>query len=48
MKGMGAGGKLEIWSGRQQSLFRKYASDRTKSMDEITASLEDLKEDFDL
>jgi hypothetical protein len=42
------GQKLDIWSGRQQSLFRKYAKERTQSIAAIKAALEDLKEDFQL
>jgi hypothetical protein len=42
------GQKLEVWSGRQQSLFSKYASKRSEAIGIITESLEDLKEDFDL
>ena len=41
-------GKLELWSGRQQSLFRKYGEQRRKSMSDIKAILEDLKDEFDL
>jgi hypothetical protein len=42
------GQKMEVWSGRQQDLFRKNASQRSKSIQMITSSLKDLKEDFDL
>ena len=39
--GDGSGAKTtEIWSGRQQALFSKYAGDRTRSMNEIAANLE--------
>ena len=35
-------------AGRQQrNLFRKYRSQREKSIAEIVASLEDLKDDFE-
>jgi hypothetical protein len=38
------GGKpVEIWSGRQQDLFRKYASKRSKALEEMKKSLLDLK-----
>jgi len=40
--------KVYIWSGRQQDLFQKYADKRTKTIEKITSSLEDLKEDFDM
>lgn len=43
-----SGQKMEVWSGRQQSLFGKNASQREKSMAEIGQNLADLKEDFDL
>ena len=41
-------GRLELWSGRQQSLFRKYGEERRKSMNDIKAMLQDLKDEFDL
>lgn len=41
------GTKLDVWSGRQQDLFRKYASKRQASIAAIQQNLEDLKEDFD-
>jgi len=37
---------MTIWSGRQQDLFGKYASKRTKSMEAIKANLQDFKEEF--
>jgi len=37
---------MTIWSGRQQDLFGKYASKRTKSMEAIKANLRDFKEEF--
>jgi hypothetical protein len=43
-----SGQTMEIWSGRQQSLFGKNASQRTKTMAEIGQGLADLKEDFNL
>lgn len=39
---------LQVYTCKQQDLFRKYASRRTKAMQEIEQALEDLKEDFDL
>lgn len=42
------GAKMDIWSGRQQNLFRKYAAKRRESIAEIQANLNDLKEEFDL
>lgn len=42
------GQKMEVWSGRQQSLFSKYTSERKQAMAAIVQNLEDLKEDFDL
>lgn len=38
----------EIWSGRQQDLFSKYAAKRKKAIRQIESSLEDLKKEFDL
>ena len=38
---------IKVWSGRQQSLFRKYRADREKAMAEMVQSLEELKEDFE-
>jgi hypothetical protein len=38
------GGKpVEIWSGRQQDLFRKYAAKRSKALEQMKKSLLDLK-----
>jgi hypothetical protein len=37
---------LTVWTGRQQDLFRKYASQREKAMKEIKANLQDLKEEL--
>ena len=42
------GKNMEVWSGRQQSLFSKYYTEREKSMAEIIELLKGLKEDFDL
>eukprot|EP00526_Cylindrotheca_closterium_P027512 CAMPEP_0113654372 /NCGR_PEP_ID=MMETSP0017_2-20120614/29121_1 /TAXON_ID=2856 /ORGANISM="Cylindrotheca closterium" /LENGTH=39 /DNA_ID=CAMNT_0000567515 /DNA_START=232 /DNA_END=351 /DNA_ORIENTATION=- /assembly_acc=CAM_ASM_000147 len=39
---------MEVWSGRQQSLFSKYYTERERSMGEITEMLNGLKEDFEL
>lgn len=36
--------KMEIWSGSQKDLFRKYAAKRTKSIQTIQMALRDLKE----
>lgn len=33
---------VEAWSGRQQSLFRKYSSQRTKSIAEIKANVKSV------
>ena len=42
-----AGGtKVKVWEGRQQDLFRKYASKRKKTREIIINSLNELKEDF--
>jgi uncharacterized protein (DUF302 family) len=38
---------VNVWSGSQKDLFRKYASKRTKAIEQITANLEDLKEEFE-
>jgi len=35
----------KIWSGRQQDLFRKYASKRTKAIVEIKRNLTEYKKD---
>jgi len=37
------GSKQVVWSGRQQDLFRKYASKRNKAMNEIKTNLMVLK-----
>ena len=42
------GTKMDVWTGRQQNLFSKYASKRRASIAEIKANLNDLKEEFDL
>jgi len=39
------GQKTEIWSGRQQSLFRKNGKQRDQSIAEIKRNLNDYKED---
>jgi protein subunit release factor A len=41
------GTKVNVWSGSQRDLFRKYASRRSKAIQEIIANLEDLKEEFE-
>ena len=38
--------KLKIWTGRQQDLFRKYASKRSQSIAAIVSALEEMKEDL--
>jgi len=38
--------KIKIWEGRQQDLFRKYASKRSQSIAAIVSTLEEMKEDF--
>jgi hypothetical protein len=43
-----SGTKLDVWSGRQQSLFRKNAAERNISIAAIQRNLEDLKGEFDL
>lgn len=40
--------KVNIWEGSQKKLFRKYAKDRTKSIQQIEGALEELKEDMGL
>ena len=39
---------IEIWSGSQKDLFRKYASKRTKAIQDIQAALQDFKEEYDV
>jgi len=41
----GRGRPMEIWSGRQQNLFSKYASKRSTSMTQIKENLKMFKED---
>ena len=41
------GSTVKVWSGRQQSLFRKYRADREKAIGEMVSNLEDLKEEFE-
>ena len=38
--------KVTIWQGRQQALFSKNRSARTKSMSEMVENLEELKNDI--
>mmetsp|Transcript_34266 Transcript_34266/g.52616 ORF Transcript_34266/g.52616 Transcript_34266/m.52616 type:complete len:84 (-) Transcript_34266:282-533(-) len=38
---------VPVWSGRQQSLFRKYAKERKKAISAIKTNLEDLKTTLD-
>ena len=40
--------KVKVWEGSQKKLFRKYAADRTKSIQAITIGLQELAEDFSL
>lgn len=43
-----AGGTtIKVWEGRQQDLFRKYASKRKKAQEIIIQNLQELKEDFE-
>mmetsp|Transcript_26611 Transcript_26611/g.37482 ORF Transcript_26611/g.37482 Transcript_26611/m.37482 type:complete len:80 (+) Transcript_26611:207-446(+) len=37
------GKETELWSGRQQNLFSKYRSERTRAMNEIKSNLQALK-----
>jgi hypothetical protein len=37
---------IDIWSGPQRDLFRKYAAQRTKSIQAIQANLKDFKEEY--
>jgi hypothetical protein len=39
---------MTIWEGRQQNLFRKNGATRDKSIDDIKANLQDLKDEFEL
>ena len=41
------GTNVEVWSGRQQDLFSKYASKRSQAMAMMKANLQDLKEEFE-
>lgn len=41
------GSTVKVWSGRQQSLFRKYRADREKAMQEMVDNLRDLKDEFE-
>ena len=40
------GQKVDIWSGRQQDLFRKYATKRDKSIAEMKRNLSEYRADF--
>eukprot|EP00934_Nitzschia_sp_Nitz4_P006055 Nitzschia sp. Nitz4//scaffold315_size20666//348//716//NITZ4_008639-RA/size20666-processed-gene-0.0-mRNA-1//1//CDS//3329547480//6045//frame0 len=42
------GQRLSVWSGRQQDLFRKYATKRAQTIATIEANLQDLKESYDI
>ena len=37
---------VKVWEGRQQDLFRKYASKRKQAQDKIIANLDELKNDL--
>ena len=39
------GQKMKIWSGSQRNLFRKYATQREKSMQEMKRNLAEFAED---
>eukprot|EP00339_Tiarina_fusa_P020821 CAMPEP_0117023020 /NCGR_PEP_ID=MMETSP0472-20121206/17225_1 /TAXON_ID=693140 ORGANISM="Tiarina fusus, Strain LIS" /NCGR_SAMPLE_ID=MMETSP0472 /ASSEMBLY_ACC=CAM_ASM_000603 /LENGTH=39 /DNA_ID= /DNA_START= /DNA_END= /DNA_ORIENTATION= len=39
---------MNVWQGRQQDLFKKYAAKRSKAIEDIKANLEILKEEMDL
>ena len=39
--------ELEVWSGRQQDLFSKYATKRRQTMEAIKANLIDLQESLE-
>jgi len=41
------GSNVEIWSGRQQDLFSKYAAKRSKAMQVIKNNLSALKDQLD-
>jgi hypothetical protein len=41
------GTNVEVWSGRQQDLFSKYATKRKAAMDTMKNNLADLKEEFE-
>ena len=38
---------LEVWKGRQQDLFRKYATKRKKAINDIKANLQILMDDLE-
>jgi hypothetical protein len=38
--------EVVLWSGRQQDLFRKNSAKRNASIQAITASLQDFKQEF--
>ena len=40
--------KVNVWSGSQKKLFRKYTKDRTASIKQIEEACEELKEDLGL
>lgn len=42
------GKEIEVWSGRQQSLFSKYFDERERAMAEIEGRLKEVKEEHGL
>jgi hypothetical protein len=42
------GMKMDVWSGKQQHLFERNATERAQSMAEIEANLQDFKDEFDI
>jgi hypothetical protein len=40
-------GSIRVWEGDQRNLFRKYASKRKQSQNEILQNLQMLKEDLE-
>jgi len=39
--------RMEVWKGRQQDLFRKYAAKRSKAIEDIKSNLQILMDDLD-
>eukprot|EP00542_Grammatophora_oceanica_P016183 CAMPEP_0194046636 /NCGR_PEP_ID=MMETSP0009_2-20130614/22045_1 /TAXON_ID=210454 /ORGANISM="Grammatophora oceanica, Strain CCMP 410" /LENGTH=60 /DNA_ID=CAMNT_0038692007 /DNA_START=201 /DNA_END=383 /DNA_ORIENTATION=+ len=44
---IGKTSNVQVWSGRQQDLFRKYASKRKDAINAMTQNLQDLKEELE-